>query len=174
MPFISGWKMLLPENTAHQTSLFGTDLLQQLDIDDPLLQLADVIPWSEFEQAFAKYYTSDVGRPAKPFRFMVGLQLLKYLENLGERGPRKNQKVNQKTRILGPAVSLSVNAYTFTWLRTSFSQYSVVSNEYNAVDLSPLQRERVGWGEIKNSSTLKKQKNLIQNLPTQPSPAREG
>ncbi len=41
-------KMLLPENTAHQTSLFGTDLLQQLDIDDPLLQLADVIPWLEF------------------------------------------------------------------------------------------------------------------------------
>ena len=51
--------------------------------------------------------------------------------------------------------------YKITWLRTSFSQYSVISNEYNAVDLSPLQRERVGWGEIKNSSTLKKQKNLI-------------
>ena len=46
--------MLLSENTAHQTSLFGTDLLQQLDTDDPLLQLANIIPWSEFEQAFAK------------------------------------------------------------------------------------------------------------------------
>jgi len=73
--------------------------LQQLDIDDPLLQLADVIPWSEFEQAFAKYYTSDVGRPAKPIRLMVGLQLLKYLKNLGERGPRKNQKVTRKPEI---------------------------------------------------------------------------
>ena len=58
--------MLLSENTAHQTSLFGTDLLQQLDTDDPLLQLANIIPWSEFEQAFAKHYTPDVGRPAKP------------------------------------------------------------------------------------------------------------
>ena len=76
--------MLLPSNTAHQTSLFGTDLLQQLDIDDPLLQLADVIPWSELEHDFAKYYTPDVGRPAKPIRLMVGLQLLKYLENLSD------------------------------------------------------------------------------------------
>jgi IS5 family transposase len=76
--------MLLPANTAHQTSLFGTDLLQQLDIDDPLLQLAEVIPWSGLEQAFAKYYTPNVGRPAKPIRLMVGLQLLKYLEDLSD------------------------------------------------------------------------------------------
>ena len=53
--------MLLPANTVHQTSLFGTDLLQQLDIDDPLLQLAEVIPWSELEQSFAKYYSPNVG-----------------------------------------------------------------------------------------------------------------
>jgi hypothetical protein len=59
--------MLLPENTAHQTSLFSTDLLQQLDIDDPLLLLADVIPWSEFEQTFVKHYSQDTGRLAKPF-----------------------------------------------------------------------------------------------------------
>ena len=76
--------MLLPANTAHQTNLFGTDLLQQLDEGDPLLQLASVILWSEFEQAFAKHYTPDVGRPAKPIRLMVGLQLLKYIENLSD------------------------------------------------------------------------------------------
>ena len=76
--------MLHPANTAHQTSLFGTDLLQQLDLDDPLLQLAEVIPWPELEQAFAKHYTPGVGRPAKPIRLMVGLQLLKYLEDLSD------------------------------------------------------------------------------------------
>ncbi len=54
--------MLLPTHTAHQTNLFGTDLLQQLDEGDLLLQLAAVIPWSEFEQAFAKHYTPGVGR----------------------------------------------------------------------------------------------------------------
>ncbi len=77
--------MLLPANTAHQTNLLGTDLLQQLDVDDPLLQLANIIPWSGFEQAFAKHYTPGVGRrPAKPIRLMVGLQLLKTIENLSD------------------------------------------------------------------------------------------
>ncbi len=46
--------------------------------------LADVIPWSEFEQAFAKHYTPGVDCPAKPIRLMVGLQLLKYIENLSD------------------------------------------------------------------------------------------
>ncbi len=71
-------------STAHQTNLFGTDLLQQLDAGDPLLQLASVIPWAELEQAFAQYYTPGVGRPPKPIRLMVGLELLKYLENLSD------------------------------------------------------------------------------------------
>jgi hypothetical protein len=34
-------------------SPLGTELLQQLDAGDPLLQLASAIPWSELEQAFA-------------------------------------------------------------------------------------------------------------------------
>ena len=76
--------MLQPTSTAHQTSLFGEDLLQQLDLRDPLLQLATVIPWSEFEQEFAQYYTPGVGRPAKPIRLMVGLLLLKSIENLSD------------------------------------------------------------------------------------------
>ena len=58
--------MLLPTSTAHQMNLFGTDLLQQQDERDALLQLAAVIPWLEFEQAFAKHYAPDVGSPAKP------------------------------------------------------------------------------------------------------------
>jgi len=72
------------KNTAHQTNLFGEDLLQQLDLLDPLLQLAAVIPWSEFEEEFSQYYTPGIGRPAKPIRLMVGLQLLKYIENLSD------------------------------------------------------------------------------------------
>ena len=68
----------------HQTNLFGMDLLQQLDERDPLLQLAKVIPWDTFEAAFAKHYTPGVGRPAKPIRLMVGLLLLKQLEDLSD------------------------------------------------------------------------------------------
>ncbi len=69
---------------AHQTSLFGTDLLQQLDEHDPLLQLASVIPLSQFEDAFTVHYSPGIGRPAKSIRLMVGLLLLKQLENLSD------------------------------------------------------------------------------------------
>ena len=46
--------MLIFSNTGHQTNLFGTDLLQQLDPNDPLLRLASVIPGPELDQTFAK------------------------------------------------------------------------------------------------------------------------
>lgn len=54
-----------------------------LDSNDPLIALADTIDWGEFNESFAKYY-SDEGRPAKPIRLMVGLLLLKQLENLSD------------------------------------------------------------------------------------------
>lgn len=76
--------MLTPSNTGHQTSFFGTDLLLQLDSSDPLIQLSQVIPWSEFEEAFAQHYSKDTGAPSKPIRLMVGLLLLKQLENLSD------------------------------------------------------------------------------------------
>lgn len=54
-----------------------------LDSNDPLIALADTIKWDIFEKAFAKYYSKD-GRPAKPIRLMVGLLILKQLENLSD------------------------------------------------------------------------------------------
>jgi len=45
--------MLATSSTSHQTNLFGTDLLQQLDITDPLLKLSAAIPWHEFDEAFS-------------------------------------------------------------------------------------------------------------------------
>ena len=54
-----------------------------LDSNDPLIALADTINWDSFEKSFAKYY-SDKGRPAKPIRLMVGLLILKQLENLSD------------------------------------------------------------------------------------------
>lgn len=76
--------MLTPSNTGHQTSFFGTDLLLQLDSSDPLIQLSQAIPWSEFEDNFSKHYSKDIGAPSKPIRLMVGLLLLKQLENLSD------------------------------------------------------------------------------------------
>ena len=69
---------------GHQTNFFGTDLLQQLDYNDPLIQLAQAIPWNEFEQSFSQYYTKSTGSPSKPIRLMVGLLMLKQLEDLSD------------------------------------------------------------------------------------------
>jgi len=66
-----------------QLSFFGDDILNQLDEAEPLLKLATVIPWDDFEQAFRIHY-SGIGAPAKPIRLMVGLLLLKHLENLSD------------------------------------------------------------------------------------------
>jgi len=54
-----------------------------LDSNDPLIALADTINWKQFDESFTKYYSKE-GRPAKPIRLMVGLLILKQLENLSD------------------------------------------------------------------------------------------
>ena len=76
--------MLTQSSGQHQTNFFGSDLLLQLDPNDPLLQLAAVIPWQNFDQSFSKYYAKNIGAPSKPIRLMVGLLLLKSLRNLSD------------------------------------------------------------------------------------------
>ena len=68
---------------THQTSFLMPTLGDQLDPRQPLKQLADRIPWEQFEQVFGKFYSPE-GRPAKPVRLMVGLLLLKQMFNLGD------------------------------------------------------------------------------------------
>jgi Transposase domain (DUF772). len=59
------------------------DLLEQLNPKAPLLILAQKLPWELFEQEFAPLY-AERGRPGKPIRLMVGLLLLKQIENLSD------------------------------------------------------------------------------------------
>ena len=54
-----------------------------LDTQDPLIALADAIDWDYFEKSFFRYYSKECS-PAKPIRLMVGLLLLKQLENLSD------------------------------------------------------------------------------------------
>ena len=70
-----------PEN--HQTNIFGTDLLQQLDPCEPLLNLSLRIPWQNFHDDFKIHY-KDSGAPGKPIRLMVGLLILKQLHGLSD------------------------------------------------------------------------------------------
>ena len=57
--------------------------MAQLNPKHPLLLLAQKLPWALFEKEFAHFY-SPVGRPAKAIRLMVGLLLLKQIENLSD------------------------------------------------------------------------------------------
>ena len=71
-----------PKKQPQGTFLYP-DLLDQLNPNHPLLRLSSEIPWNRFEEEFAGLYSIN-GRPAKPTRLMVGLMLLKQLENLSD------------------------------------------------------------------------------------------
>ena len=66
-----------------QMSFLHANLLDQLNPRHPLLTLAQAIPWAHFDAAFAPLYSTR-GKPAKPIRLMVGLSMLKHLENLSD------------------------------------------------------------------------------------------
>jgi IS5 family transposase len=72
-----------PSSRQKQGNFLYQDLLEQLNPKNTLLLLAKKIPWEMFEREFAPLY-ADFGRPAKPIRLMVGLLLLKQLENLSD------------------------------------------------------------------------------------------
>jgi IS5 family transposase len=70
------------KNPAQQTFLHA-DLIDQLNPKNPLLQLAREIDWSVFESEFGGLY-SHLGKPNKQIRLMVGLSILKHLEDLSD------------------------------------------------------------------------------------------
>lgn len=74
-----------PKTASNKTqiSFLYPDLMDQLNPKDPLLMLAKKFPWEKFEREFAALYGTR-GRPAKPVRLMVGLLLLKQIENLSD------------------------------------------------------------------------------------------
>ena len=72
-----------PKPSEQQATFLYPDLINQLNPKDPLLLLAKKIPWEKFENEFAPLY-AERGRPAKPIRLMVGLLLLKQMENLSD------------------------------------------------------------------------------------------
>lgn len=68
---------------TQQLSFLAPNLIDQLNPKHPLLQLAKRIPWEYFEAEFAQHY-AHTGRPGKPIRLMVGLSILKHMENLSD------------------------------------------------------------------------------------------
>lgn len=71
------------KKNAQQSNFLYPDLIDQLNPKHPLLQLAKKIDWSAFESDFSRLY-SHRGKPNKHIRLMVGLSILKHLENLSD------------------------------------------------------------------------------------------
>ncbi|MCT7481525.1 transposase, partial [Aliarcobacter cryaerophilus] len=76
-------KMLSKSSKTKQQNLFYSPLSDMLDMNDPLIALSNAIDWEIFENEFSQFYSKD-GSPAKPIRLMVGLLILKQLENLSD------------------------------------------------------------------------------------------
>lgn len=74
-----------PKNRIAESSgqLFEQRLDAMLDQRQRLYRLTNVLPWDEFEEHFSGLYSTK-GRPGLPIRLMVGLLLLKQLENLSD------------------------------------------------------------------------------------------
>ncbi len=67
----------------HQMSFMSAGPMDQLKPKHPLLCLARSIPWDFFESEFAPWYAA-IGRPAKALRLMLGLSILKHMENVSD------------------------------------------------------------------------------------------
>ena len=70
-----------PQQMNFISPSFG--LMDQLNPNHPLLLLSKEINWQGFESELAPLY-SRIGRKAKPIRLMVGLMMLKQLEDLSD------------------------------------------------------------------------------------------
>ncbi len=66
---------------ADAFQLFRAHFKQILNLQHPLVRLADRIDWPRFDAAFADSYSEDLGAPGKAIRLMVGLHYLKYTFN---------------------------------------------------------------------------------------------
>jgi len=71
------------ESQSNQLHFLAPSLREMCNPKNPLWQLAEKIDWTEIEAELSPLYAGS-GRPAKPIRLMVGLNLLKHMFNLGD------------------------------------------------------------------------------------------
>lgn len=64
--------------------LFRPALVDLIDLNHPLVKLADRINWLRLENEFKKHYSQKMGRPGISTRVMVGLHYLKHAFNLSD------------------------------------------------------------------------------------------
>jgi IS5 family transposase len=70
-----------PNADSSQLDLFKVQFTRILDLDHPLVVLADKIRWQRLELALAECFPSDLGAPALSTRLIIGLLYLKHAFN---------------------------------------------------------------------------------------------
>jgi len=63
--------------------LFRSQLDNMIDMEHALVRLARLIDWSQFDEAYGRFY-HEKGRPGLSTRLMAGLHLLKHMEGLSD------------------------------------------------------------------------------------------
>ena len=76
--------MSKPRGICKGRELFRTPILDFADWSHPLIVLADKINWESLEGHFDRLYKSGPGQPPLRVRLVLGLHLIKYLENLSD------------------------------------------------------------------------------------------
>ncbi len=71
------------ESPETQYDAFKNELQSIIDLNHPLAKISRCIDWKLFENKFGETY-SEQGRPGKPTRLMVGLQYLKFTNDLSD------------------------------------------------------------------------------------------
>jgi hypothetical protein len=73
------------ENLPTPIEKFKLPFEGQLAEDNRWVIMANLIPWSEFEDEYAKQFTMEMGAPAKSFRIAIGSLIIKERLGLSDR-----------------------------------------------------------------------------------------
>ena len=76
--------MSKPRGFYKGRELFKTPILDFADQSHPLILLADKIDWQTLESQFERLYKEGPGQPPLQIRLVLGLHLIKYLDNLSD------------------------------------------------------------------------------------------
>jgi IS5 family transposase len=69
---------MLSKKHPETIDMFRSRLDQVINLNHPLVKLANEIDWSFFENEYVDFYSEDQGRPSKTIRLLVGLHYLKH------------------------------------------------------------------------------------------------
>lgn len=61
--------------------LFPFHFVKNLDLNNRWLALSEIIPWDKLDELYSKYFSQDLGRPAKDSRLIAGLLIIKMIKN---------------------------------------------------------------------------------------------